>query len=124
MFYHRGITHSFCFAAALGAVVAWGGFRAAEWRGQRLRLWLAFSLITASHGLLDALSTYAGPIAYFAPFSSARFTSMWHPLGANHVRGSIFAMIGHVIAQELVLLWLPSLLLLMLILGVQRRQRA
>jgi inner membrane protein len=119
MLAHRGITHSFAFAIAMAAVVAWLGFAGSYWRGFRLRLFLAFTLVGLSHGLLDSLTVHAGGIAFFAPFSAARFFFPWRPLAGpqagwiEHV--SIASRIAYAAATELVCIWLPSLLFIVLL---------
>lgn len=123
MLAHRGITHSLAFALVLGAAVAWLGFPGSYWRGFRMRLWLAFSLATATHGLLDAMTVYAGGVAYFAPFSAERYFLPWRPLAgprqgwAEH--SSKAAQVAYVIGTELLCIWVPSLLL---ILGLRNKE--
>jgi inner membrane protein len=116
---HRGITHSFAFAVVLAAAVAWFGFAGSYWRGFRLRLWLAFTLVALSHGLLDSLTVYAGGIALLAPFSATRFAFPWHPLAGPQGgwTGSMTTTyrIGYTIVTELVCIWLPSLLFIVLL---------
>lgn len=80
---HRGFTHSLTFAVVLGALMAWQGFRGADWDGLRPRLWLYLALATASHGLIDMLASYGGGVALLAPFSWTRFAWPWQPLGAS-----------------------------------------
>jgi inner membrane protein len=54
---HRGATHSFAFAAILGAVIVLTFFRNNDMRPRlRLILIVYFSLIISSHGLLDGLT--------------------------------------------------------------------
>lgn len=109
---HRGFTHSIAFAVLLGVMVTWGFFRDSQWDGQRSRLALAFVLATATHGVLDALSTQRPPIAFFSPFSSARYTFPWHPIdpsGASSRRG--LAQLPEVLANELFWSGLPAITL-------------
>ena len=68
---HRGLSHSFFFAAIVGLVVA------ALYRNQRMqarqRSWLAvyFAAVTASHALLDGLTDGGLGVALLAPFSTS-----------------------------------------------------
>ena len=69
---HRGMTHSLTFAVLVGTVVAFVV-------GKRLRLaggvWgtaLFFTLIIASHGVLDGLTNGGYGIAFFSPFDTNR----------------------------------------------------
>src|SRR5215470_17914550 len=64
---HRGITHSLSFAVVLGGVVTALLFRETAWRGRRWRVWLYLAVATASHGVLDAMTTAMTGVAFFAP---------------------------------------------------------
>ena len=77
---HRGFTHSLAFAAAFGAVVAWGLFRDRDWASNRLRLWICFTLATATHGMLDAMTTRGDGVKFLSPFSATRFEFAWQPI--------------------------------------------
>ena len=44
----------------------------------RLAMYLAFA--TASHGVLDALTTHEMGVAFFSPFSSERYVTPWRPI--------------------------------------------
>src|ERR1700752_4793886 len=67
---HRGLSHSFFFAAIVGVVAA--ALYRDQRAGERRRFWLAayFAAITASHALLDALTDGGLGVALFAPFSN------------------------------------------------------
>src|SRR5687768_398173 len=64
---HRGFTHSLAFALVLGALVTWGFFRESRCEPFRPRLWATFALATASHSVLDALSTIGNGVAFWTP---------------------------------------------------------
>lgn len=89
---HRGLTHSLAFAGVLAVVLVALLYREpvahAKWR-LRLCLFLAI----ASHGALDALTTYGAGIKFLAPFSAERFKSPWQPIDA--------------ILPEVIGIWLP-----------------
>ena len=78
---HRGVTHSVVFALVLAAIVAWGFFRTSPWIELQPRLWVAFALAVASHGVLDALSIIGNGVAFWAPFSWTHYEFVWKPLG-------------------------------------------
>src|SRR5947209_12710067 len=64
MFAHRGITHSLTFALLLALLVVWLGFR--ETKPFTKRWWTLsayFFIVTASHGLLDALTNGGAGVA-------------------------------------------------------------
>ena len=108
---HRGITHSILFALILsGVLVFWAFRRDAPFLS---RYWWAlvafFFAITASHGLLDAFTDGGLGIAFFAPFSEARYFMPWRPLLVSHFGvGSLFTEYGmRVLLIEFAWVWLP-----------------
>jgi inner membrane protein len=80
VFGHRGLSHSFFFAAVVGALAAlwsrWADAEAAtgprtEWSGRSLALYFALVTVTASHPLLDALTNGGLGVALFAPSATS-----------------------------------------------------
>jgi inner membrane protein len=79
MFAHRGLTHSLPFALAVAVAAAIIVRR----RDPRLRvgdLCFYLFLATASHGAFDALTNGGLGVAFFAPFSSARYFFAFRPI--------------------------------------------
>ena len=107
---HRGLSHSLVFAAALAAL-AMPLARSAE--GPRWgRLWIYLFLVTASHGLLDALTDGGLGVAFFAPFDTTRYFFPFRPIEVSPIGPGFFSRRGlMVIASELLWIWLPSLAL-------------
>ena len=104
---HRGLSHSFAGAAAIGALAAWRMTGRTELSFRRL--WLYFSLLTATHGLLDALTDGGLGIAFFAPFSDARYFLPWTPVRVSPI-GAAHFFTGRglaVMASEVQWVWLP-----------------
>lgn len=111
MFGHRGITHSFFFAVLLAGVVVLVAFRKPINGVSRPRLFFYFFAVTASHAVLDALVDGDWGVAFFAPFSSARFFLPWRPIHSSPVGRNFFSATGAtVILNELVWVWVPSLI--------------
>ena len=112
---HRGITHALPFAAVFAALVVPLLFRGVEWRAHRFRLWLAVFAAMVSHAVLDALTNGGQGIAFFAPFSDARFHFPWQPIRVSPIGLTAFFSIDglRVIQNELVWVWLPSALLIL-----------
>jgi inner membrane protein len=109
---HRGLTHSFIFAAFL-ATLAVPLARSESGPGWRARLWTFFFLAAASHGLLDALTDGGLGVAFFAPFENARYFFPFRPIEVSPIGPGIFSERGlAVIRSELVWIWLPSLALM------------
>ena len=118
---HRGITHSLAFAIILGVVVSWTFFRGPEWSGAHVRLWIIFALATASHGALDALSTIGNGVAFLAPVSWSHYEFRWQPLGEIGPGPRGPARIVPLMANELLWVGLPSLILVVIAHLARRR---
>ena len=109
MWGHRGITHSLAAAVVLGVIVARLTTRTP---GERtLPLAVYFTLITASHGVLDALTTGGPGVAFLAPFDATRYFFPWRPIPVSPLAAHFFSAWGwHVFRAELVMVWLPAAL--------------
>ena len=107
MFGHRGFTHSLAFAALLGAAVAFAFFRDAP---DRAPLALFFSLATASHAALDALTNGGLGVALFAPLDGGRYFFPFRPVEVSPI--GVREFFGEwglaVIRSELLWVWLPA----------------
>ena len=119
---HRGFTHSVAFAVLLSAIVARLFFRTPQWTGLHRRLWVAFALAMASHGVLDALSTIGNGVAFWAPVSWSHYEFSWQPLGeiGPGPRGPERAF--DIVANEFLWVGLPALIVVA-IARVSRRGR-
>jgi len=114
---HRAFSHSIVFAALLGIVLAAVARRAVPRGGAQPddasvgRLWLAFVLAGASHGLLDTLTSYGEGVALLAPMSWARFSAPWHPLDPAAAAGGHTgpAQLVYGLLNEAAWIWLPAL---------------
>jgi inner membrane protein len=119
---HRGITHSLPFAVLLGTGVA-----AALTRGSPARWWplAAYaSLLTASHGLLDACTNGGPGIAFLAPFSETRYFFPWRPVLVSPLPAHFFSAWGaQTLWSELRWIWAPTALVVGAVrLGGRRRR--
>jgi inner membrane protein len=123
---HRGLSHSLSFACVLGVGVVWVAFgNVVRFSRAWWSLVLHFSLVTASHGVLDAITNGGLGIAFFAPFDTTRYFLPWQPVQVSPI--SIAAFLGRrglqVLQSELVYIWLPTALLCGLVF-LCRRPRA
>ncbi|HLL77166.1 MAG TPA: metal-dependent hydrolase [Pyrinomonadaceae bacterium] len=116
---HRGLSHSLAFAAALGVLVASLFFRDARVLSRRWwSLAAYFAAVTASHGLLDALTDGGLGVAFFAPFDDGRYFFPWRPIEVSPIGAGFFSRRGlAVLASEFVWVWLPSLLIVAAVRG-------
>jgi len=118
---HRGLTHSLLFAAALGATVAFLGFRRTP-PGVR-RAALALGLAAATQGLLDAMTTGGLGVAFFAPFDATRYFLPWRPIPVAPLsaRAMLDARGLAILGWEAVFLVLPTLAVWIAIRAARRR---
>jgi inner membrane protein len=107
MWGHRGISHSVLAALVIGT-------GAALLLRRRLRtplvpLALFFAAITATHGLLDALTTGGPGVAFWAPFDDTRYFFPWRPIPVSPLATRFFSERGwRVFQAELLVIWLPA----------------
>jgi inner membrane protein len=78
---YRGATHSLVFAGLVALLVLRFGYRELQC-GSRL-WWLLYAwyvVVTALHGVFDAMTTSSLGVAFFWPFDSMRYQLPWQPL--------------------------------------------
>ena len=104
-FGHRGASHSLLFAmltAALGA----GAHRLL--RADALQAAVFLLICTASHPLLDAMTSGGLGVALAWPWSDARWFAPWRPIRVSPFAGNFFNTRGlTVLLSELRWVWLP-----------------
>jgi inner membrane protein len=111
---HRGLSHSLVFAVLLAAIIVAAAFSGETYAGQRTKLWWYLFAATASHGLLDAMTTGGLGVAFLAPFSDSRYFLPWRPILVSPISITrFFTERGlAVFRSEIVWIWLPSLILM------------
>jgi inner membrane protein len=113
---HRGLSHSISFAMAVSLVVVICLFR--QIKLFSTTWWLLvyfFSLVGATHGILDALTNGGMGIALLAPFDNTRFFFPIRPFPVSPI-GLNAQNIGwkiRVLTQEMIYIWLPMVLVLL-----------
>lgn len=120
LFGHRGFFHSLVFAIMFGCVVAGIFFR--EERPFSRNWWFLtayFSLVTASHGILDAFTSGGLGIALLSPFDTTRYFFPWTPIQVSPLGiQAFFSEWGvRVMLSELLWIWLPSLALVVAVMS-------
>lgn len=103
---HRGFTHSLLFALLVGALSA------LFWRSLHTVPLVAFGVVflaTASHGVLDAMTTGGLGVAFFSPFSNRRYFFPWRVLVVSPIGvAPFFSTWGlRVLRSEVLWIWLP-----------------
>ena len=96
-FGHRGFTHSILFAAIASLAAA------LPLRATRRECALLF-LCALSHGVLDAMTDGGRGIAFFSPFSNARYFLPWRPIRVSPIGG----INVRVLASEMKWVWAPA----------------
>ncbi|MDH5380264.1 MAG: metal-dependent hydrolase [Cyclobacteriaceae bacterium] len=119
---HRGFSHSFLFAAIAGVFFALIFYRNELKIKYRLALSVYFTLCTASHSILDAMTSGGLGVAFFSPWDNQRFFFPWRPIKVSPIGvESFFSEWGYnVIMSELVWVGLPGIVLLGAIWGVKK----
>ena len=114
---HRGFTHSFLFAAILGLVMVLLFYRLQTSGKESLWYFVYFTLCTASHSILDALTTGGLGVAFFSPWDNTRYFSPWRPIQVSPIGiGNFFSEWGKkVLLSELIWIGIPSLIYIMLV---------
>ena len=113
---HRGFTHSLAFALMVSALLVAAEFREVpRWSPGWWRLTGFFFLVTASHGVLDAMTDGGLGIAFFSPFENSRYFLPWTPLQVSPIGRGFFSEEGlEVLLNEALWIGLPCVALLVL----------
>jgi inner membrane protein len=110
---HRGLTHSLLFALLIGFATVALLFREEKpFSKSWFSLVIYFFVVTASHGVLDALTNGGLGVAFFAPFSNTRYFFPWRPIEVSPIGLRFFSSRSawEVLVSEIVWIWLPSAL--------------
>jgi len=116
---HRGVSHSLAFALIVSGLVALVWARA---RSPGAFLFLFGSM--ASHMLLDMLTDGGQGVMLLWPLDGTRWFLPWQPIRVSPIGLRFFTARGlETVRSELLLIWLPSLMMAGATIAV-RRQRA
>ncbi len=104
---HRGFTHSLCVAALVGLA---GVPFARRLGASAATAFLVLFAATASHGVLDALTTGGIGVAFLSPFSNARFFLPRRVIAVSPIGVVPFlsARGVRVLRSELAWIWTPA----------------
>ncbi len=109
---HRGFSHSLLFALLLGVIITLIFYSKHLKSKKGIAYILFFTLCTASHGILDAMTTGGLGVAFFSPFEDTRYFFSWRPIKVSPIGiERFFSERGFsVLKSEFVWIVLPSLI--------------
>ncbi len=122
---HRGITHSFAFAAVLSLAVVSLAFPQAQGLSSEWWSLLAyFFVVTASHPVLDAMTNGGLGVAFFAPLENSRYFLPRRPVEVSPI--GVHAFLTRrglaVLQSEFIWIWIPSLMWIVSVWSIQKRR--
>jgi inner membrane protein len=121
---HRGLSHSLVFAIFLSLLVTFLAFPRVRRTWTRFRLFSYFFAITASHGILDAMTDGGLGIAFFAPFDDTRYFFPFRPIKVSPIGLAFFSARGLDVAwSEFLWVCIPSSTIAGAILGLRKLRR-
>lgn len=87
---HRGFSHSLVFALFFGIFISFLLYpkHRRKWSGVLLSFY--FFLATASHSLLDAMTSGGLGVAFFSPFDNSRYFLPWRPIKVSPIGAENF----------------------------------
>ena len=111
---HRGFFHSPFFAFILSFLVVSIFYRSEPFSSKRWWMYfLYFFVLTASHGMLDALTNGGNGIALLSPFTNERYFFPWTPIEVSPLSINRFLSPRGVtvLLSELLWIWIPVILI-------------
>jgi inner membrane protein len=123
LFGHRGFFHSPFFGLLMSLFLVSNFFRDIEIFSKQWFFYLTFFFfLSASHGLLDALTNGGLGIGLLSPFDHTRYFFPWRPIVVSPIGvASFFSRWGlTVIKSELSWVWLPSFLVVIIYEAVKK----
>lgn len=116
---HRGASHSLFFAV-IGALLVVALIRPQHYVVSGIFLFMAM----ASHGLLDSLTNGGLGSALLWPWDETRYFAPWTPIAVSPIGVANFMSARglQVLYSELLWIWTPLTLLVLLVLGFRRRR--
>lgn len=123
---HRGLTHSLLAAAVVATGLAAGLH---SWKKTAapplVPLWALLFLATASHGVLDAMTTGGEGVAFFSPWDLERYFFAFRPLAVSPIGVKRFVgeWAARVLRSEALWVGLPCAAALLLARGWRRVAR-
>jgi inner membrane protein len=114
---HRGFTHSILFGFLSGLIISLLFFKELQpHKKSFFKVVFFLGFVTASHGVLDAMTTGGLGIAFFAPFDNTRYFFPFRPIAVSPIGiESFFSEWGkRVLFSEFIWVGIPSVLVIVL----------
>lgn len=108
---HRGFSHSFLCALILGIVITGIFYTKIILSKKGMYLIFFFTIATASHAILDAMTTGGLGVAFFSPWDNTRHFFDWRPIKVSPIGiKNFFSEWGlRVILSELIYIFIPGI---------------
>ncbi len=87
---HRGFTHSFLFAILCAIVVTFLFYRDQFFSKRGIALIFFFFICTASHSILDAMTSGGLGVAFFSPWDNTQYFFPWRPIQVSPIGAENF----------------------------------
>jgi inner membrane protein len=121
---HRGLSHSLVFAFVLSSIVSFLALPQVSQRWTRLLLVSYFFVVTASHGILDAMTDGGLGVAFFAPFDDTRYFFPFRPIKVSPIGLSFFSARGlDVIWSEFLWVCIPGTIIAAAVFSLRKLRR-
>lgn len=116
---HRGFTHSLSFALLVALLCS---LSAKRFGASALWTFAIVLVSAASHGILDAMTTGGLGVAFFSPFSNARYFFPWQVIPVSPIGvGRFLSGRGlRILRSEIVWIWVPAAVLAAVGMAVRR----
>jgi len=120
---HRGTSHSLSFAVFTSLLVVLLFFWQSHFRRLRIRLFIFYFLVTASHGVFDALTNGGLGIAFLAPFDDTRYFFPFQPIEVSPIglKNFLSSRGMEVLLSEAYWLIFPSVIFIFIIKAIRCR---
>ena len=121
---HRGLSHSLVFALVVSLIVSFLAFPRISQRWIKFLLFFYFFVVTASHGILDAMTDGGLGVAFFAPFDDTRYFFPFRPIKVSPIGLSFFSARGlDVIWSEFLWVCIPGTIIAAAVLTLRKFRR-
>jgi inner membrane protein len=122
---HRGFSHSFIFALFFGIFITFICYEKHFLSKKGILLIFFFLLCTASHSILDAMTTGGKGVAFFSPFNDDRYFFSWRPIKVSPIGiARFFSDRGlKVILSELIWIGIPATTYILINFIIQKNRK-